>query len=81
MAKILIKNGQNDYFLKKLWPKSQTVLTMAISIFIDVSNCSDDSVFFLPKKCGFAKAACFYPKTSTSAVNLKLPVTTCLYLS
>jgi len=29
----------------------------------------------------FAKEACFYPKTAISAVNLKLPVTTCLYLS
>ena len=75
MAKII-----NGCFLKKLWPKSQNALTMIISIFIDVSNCSEDSVFFA-KKCGIAMAPTFYPKTSTSAVNLKLPVTTCLYSS
>jgi len=28
------KNGQNGCFLKKLWRKSQNVLTMVISIFI-----------------------------------------------
>jgi len=33
------------------------------------------------KKCGFAKEAIFYLKTAISAVNLKLPVTTCLYWS
>jgi len=54
MAKILIKNGQNGCFLKKLWPKSQYVSTMAISIFMTVSNCSEGSIFFA-KKCGFAK--------------------------
>jgi len=53
---------------------------MIISTFIDVSNCSKDSVFFA-KKCGIAKAPSFYPKTSPSAVNLKLPITTCLYSS
>jgi len=35
----------------------------------------------LPKKCGFAKEASFYLKAAISAVNSKLPVTTCLYLS
>jgi len=55
MAKILIKNGQNGCFLKKLWPKSQNFLTMVIYMFIDVSNCLEGSIFFaknvvLPKK-------------------------------
>jgi len=36
------------------------------------------SIFFA-KKCGFAKEASFYPKTAIFAVNLKLPVTTCLH--
>jgi len=80
MAKILIKNGLNGCFFIKLWPKLQNVLTMVISIFIGVSNCSEDSIFF-SEECGFAKEASFYPKTAISAVNLKLPVTTCLYLS
>jgi len=80
MAKILIKNGQNGCFLKTLRPKPQNVLTMVISIFIGVSDCSE-AVYFLPKKCGFAKEASFYPKTAIFAVNLKLPVTTFLHLS
>jgi len=80
MAKILIKNGQNGCFLKTLRPKSQNVLTMVISIFIGVSDCSE-AVYFLPKKCGFAKEASFYPKTAIFTVNLKLPVTTFLHLS
>jgi len=33
------------------------------------------------EKCGFTKDASFYPKTAISAVNLKLPVKTCLHLS
>jgi len=74
------KNGQNGCFLKTLWPKSQDVLTMVISIYIGVSNCSE-AVHFLPKKCGFAKEASFHPKTAIFAVNLKLPVTTFLHLS
>jgi len=80
MVNILIKNGQNGCFSKKLWPKSQNVLTMVISIFIGVSNCSENSIFFA-EKCGFTKEARFYPKTAVSALNLKLPITTCLYLS
>jgi len=52
---------QNGCFLKTLWPKSQNILTMVISIFIGVSNCSE-AVYFVPKKCGFAKEASFYPK-------------------
>ena len=43
------KNGQNCCFLKKLWPKSQYVLTMAISIFRGVSNWSKGSIFFADK--------------------------------
>jgi len=78
MAKILVKNGQNLCFLKTLWPKSQNVLTIAISVFIGVSNCLEGSIFFA-KKCGFAKKQFFYLKTAISAVNLQLPVTTCLY--
>jgi len=39
------------------------------------------AVYFLLKKCGFAKEAIsFYPKTEISAINLKSPVATCLYL-
>jgi len=53
---------------------------MVISIFIDVSNCLEGSIFFA-KKCGFAEEANLYLKTAISAVNLKLPVTTCIYLS
>jgi len=63
---------------------------MVISIFIGVSNYSEGNIF-LPKKCGFATffskncglatRSKFYPKTAISAVNLKLPVTACLYLS
>jgi len=30
MAKILIKNGQNGCFLKRLWPKLQHVLTIGV---------------------------------------------------
>jgi len=47
--------------------------TMVISIFIGVSNCSESRIFLLIK-CGFAKVASFYPKTSISLVNFKLPV-------
>jgi len=56
---------------------------MVIYIFILVSQTVWKTAFFvvLPEKCGFAKEACFYPKTPISAVNLKLPVTTCLYSS
>jgi len=52
---------------------------MVISIFKGVSNCLEGSIFFA-KKCGFAKEANLYLKAAISAVNLKLPVTTCLYL-
>jgi len=46
-----------------------------------VSEIVRKAVYFLRKKCGFAKEASFYPETVISAVNLKLPVTTCPYLS
>jgi len=49
MAKILTKKGQNGCFFKKLWPKSQNVLTMVISMFIGVSNYSEGSTFFAKK--------------------------------
>jgi len=52
------KNGQNGCFLKKFRPKSQNLLTMAIFIFIGVSNGSEGSIFFA-KKRGFAKEASF----------------------
>jgi len=55
MAKILIRNDQKSCFLKKLWPKLQIVLTMVIFIFIEVSNCSEDSVFFAEKNCFLLK--------------------------
>jgi len=48
--------------------------------FIGVSNCLEGSIPFA-KKYGFAKEASFYLKTAISGVNLKLPVTTCLYIS
>jgi len=38
-------------------------------------------VYFLPEKCGFAKEASLYLKAAISAVNLKLPIATCLYSS
>jgi len=65
--------------LKNLWPKSQNVLTIAIFIFIGNSNCSEGNIFFA-KKCGFAKEASFYPKTTISAINLKLSELTSLQL-
>jgi len=78
MAKILIKNGQNGCFLKKLWPKSQNVLTMVIAIFIGVSNCLEGSIFFV-KKMWFCERSNIYLKTAISAVNLNLPISNCLY--
>jgi len=66
--------------LKKLWPKSRNVLTMVTSIYIGVSNYLEDSIFFA-KKRGVAKEASFCLKAAISAVNVKLPITTCLYLS
>jgi len=39
------------------------------------------AVYFSPKKCSIAKEASLDAKTAISAVNLKLPVATCLYLS
>jgi len=41
-----------------------------------VSQIVWNTVYFLPKKCGSAKEASFYPKTAISAVNVKLPVAT-----
>jgi len=46
-----------------------------------VSQNVQKELYFSPKKCGFAKEASLYPKTAISSVNLKLPVTTCHYLS
>jgi len=60
MAKILIKNGQNCWFLKKLSPKSQYILTMAIAIFIGVSNWSKDSICFA-EKMWFCQRSKFLP--------------------
>jgi len=65
---------------KKVMAKIKKCFTVAISILIGVSNCLEGSIFFA-KKCSFAKEASFYLKTAISTVNLKLPVTTCLYLS
>jgi len=45
-----------------------------------VSQIVRKTVYFLPKKSGFVKEAS-YLKTAIYAINLKLPVTTCLYLS
>jgi len=61
-------------FFEKVMAKITTFITVVIFIFIGVSNSSEGSIFF-------AKEASFYPKTAISAVNLKLPATTCLYLS
>jgi len=77
MAKMLIKNGQNGCFLKMLWPKSQNVLTMVISVFIRVSNYSEGSIFFA-EKMWFCQRSNFFPKTAISAVELKI---TCYNLS
>jgi len=49
------------------------------NFLIHVSQIVRKTVFFLPKKCGFAKEASFYTKIAISAVNLKLPVTTRYY--
>jgi len=49
MAKIMIKNGQNGCFSKTLRTKLQNVLTMLISIFMGLSNFSEDSIFFAEK--------------------------------
>ena len=68
MAKILIKNIENGCFLKRLQPKSQNVLTLLISIFIGVSNCSEGSIFFA-EKMYFAKEIGFYPKTTIFAIK------------
>jgi len=46
-----------------------------------VSEIVRKAVYFLRKKCAFGKEASFYPETGISVVNLKLPVTTSLYLS
>jgi len=73
--------GQNDCFLKKLWPKSQNILTMVVSTFIGVSNCSEGSrPIVFAKNMSFCQRSKFYPKTAILAGKLKLLVTTCLYL-
>jgi len=62
----------------KKWPKwlffekamaKITFSLLVISIFIGVSNCLENSIFFA-KKCGLSKKASFYLKTKNSAVNL-----------
>jgi len=55
--------------LKKAWPKLQIVLTMVVSIFIEVSNCLEGSTFFA-EKLWFLRKNNFYPKTAISAMNL-----------
>jgi len=45
----MIKNGQNGCFSKTLRTKLQNVLTMLISIFMGLSNFSEDSIFFAEK--------------------------------
>jgi len=52
--------GQNGCFLKKLWPKSQNALTMAISIFTGVSNCLKGSMLFC-QKMWFCQRSKFFP--------------------
>jgi len=59
MAEILTKNGQNSCFLKTLWPKSQNVLTMIISMFIGVSNCFRRQYIFCRKHAVLLKKQVF----------------------
>jgi len=73
MAEILIKNGQNGWFLKTLWPKLQHPSTMVIYITMKHSKCLEGSVFLLTKS-SFASEASFAPKLTISAINSKLPV-------
>ena len=53
---------------------------MVIYIVIEDSNVRK-AVYFLPKKSGFANEASFSPKLTISAINSKLRVTTCFFLS
>jgi len=75
MAKILIKNGQNICFLKKLWTKMQNIFTMVIYIIIGKSKCFEGTIF-LPKRSGLAKEASFDPKTAISVMNSRFRTTT-----
>ena len=65
-------------FLKTLWSRLQTVLTMLISIFMGFSNFSEDSTFFA-ENFGSAKEASFNTKTAIFPMNLKSRVTTYFY--
>jgi len=56
MAKILIQNGQNSCFLKRLWPQIPNVLAVVTYITIGDLKCLEGSIF-LPKKSVFAKEA------------------------
>jgi len=60
MAKFLIKNHQNCCFLENLWPKSQNVLTMAISIFIEVTQIVWKAVYIC-QKMWFCQISNFLP--------------------
>jgi len=56
MAKILIKNCQNGYVFKKDG-QNHKMFVMVISLFM--SQIVRKTVYFLPKKYGFAKEAVF----------------------
>jgi len=93
----IVKQGCQIFFLAygrnpdKKWPKwlfFENVVAKITKCFnndnFHVHRCLklfQKAVYFLPKTCSFIKEASFYPTTAISAVNLKLPITTCLYLS
>jgi len=80
MAKILIKKWPERLFFEKVTAKITNCFNYG-NFHIHRSQIVQKAAYCSLKKCGFAKEASFYPKTTISAVNLKLPVTTCLHLS
>jgi len=81
---LFVAYGQNP---DKKWPKwlfFEKVMAKITKFFygnLHVHRCLKlfGRQYIFCQKCGFAKEASFYFKTAISAVNLKLPVTTCLY--
>jgi len=61
--------------------KIRKCFNYSIFIYIYRSQIVQNAEYFLPKKSGFAKQASFDPGTAISDMNLKLCVTTYLYLS
>ena len=79
MANILIKKRQKWLFFEKVMAKITKCFNYSNFYIHSVWNCSESNIF-LPKKCGFAKEASFYPKTAISDINLKLPIITSLFI-